>query len=97
MNAALRLWGLLTLVTEREPDPELQPRPELEPELKPELKLEGKPGCTTELGLGSGVKATKSSASAPRRDRRASRKGTPSCIFCCWLEPLASAEPKGFL
>lgn len=93
MNAALRLWGLLTWVTEPEPDLELQRRPELEPE----LKLERKSGCTTELGLGSGVKATKSSASAPRRDRRASRKGTPSCIFCCWLEPLASAEPKGFL
>lgn len=93
MNAALRLWGLLTWVTEPEPD---LPLPLL---LNPEteLKLEGKSGCTTELGLGSGVKATKSSASTPRRDRRASRKGKLSCIFCCWLEPLASAKPKGFL
>lgn len=96
MNAALRLWGLLTWNTEPEPDLVLALPLELPP-LKPdlEMKLEGEPMKGKELGLGSGIGVPKSPAAGLRRNRRACRKGRPGFILCCWMKQLASAKSSG--
>lgn len=89
MTAALRLWDLLTWVTELEPDPELALAAalDLEPEPKPEMKLEVNSVRGKELGLGWEAKVPQDpkSSAAPegglRRKRRAWRKGKQGLIL----------------